>query len=397
MRRIAALLVLALIGCACATAGSSSKSRTPVTARFSKLEMSPQELRIRVRALIRPTLGIVEESADRIMADRKDREVRRSVVVWKIETTTTLLAAMLRNDPVLALADAWGYVMQVEAILRRPGAIEKLGPSLPVALGALDEIQNRFRKFAGSVQQDLLVERFEARVREWADNNPIEGWLYRRPSMDSAVAGVLATSEARGAFAALGGLDETTADVMTRMDLYTMYLPRLARWEAELAVDDLSAGVDPKTVAADFERVTRAADRIAGVAESAPALVSGERQAAMESIREERLAVTRDLQGERATVLDAIHRERVETLQEIEAIVQRMVDRSSGPIRQSFRTESENFVKYVEEMRKRLMNDTGSILKGVVDHAFYRAVQLLVIAAVLGATILFLHARLARR
>ena len=50
---------------------------------------------------------------------------------------------------------------------------------------------------------------------------------------------------------------------MTRMDLYTMYLPRLARWEAELAADDLTRGIDPRMLGAEFERMTRALDRIA--------------------------------------------------------------------------------------------------------------------------------------
>ena len=111
MRRAAASL--ALFAAACVLAGGdpalAAKSRTPVTSSIKKLQVSPQELRIRVRALIRPTLGIVEEAADRDLRETTDPVIRRGAILWKIETTTTLLSAMLRNDPVLALADAWGY------------------------------------------------------------------------------------------------------------------------------------------------------------------------------------------------------------------------------------------------------------------------------------------------
>lgn len=99
---------------------AETKSRAPFTSSIKNFDMSPKELRIRVRALIRPTLGIIEERADRIMAEASDPLVRRGVLVLKIEMSATLLAAMLRSDPVLAFGDTWGYVLQVEDLLKRP-------------------------------------------------------------------------------------------------------------------------------------------------------------------------------------------------------------------------------------------------------------------------------------
>ena len=399
MRRAA--ISLALFAAACGFAGGdpavAAKSRTPVTSSFKKLQVSPQELRIRVRALIRPTLGIVEEAADRGLREATDPAVRRGAVVWKIETTTTMLSAMLRNDPVLALADAWGYAFQVGNVFARPEIAARYGKSAPDASAAMAQIRTKFRDFAASVQDDAAAESFEAKIRQWADRHPIEGALYRRPSMDSAVADVLATSGSGGAFAALGNLDETTSDVMIRMDLYTMYLPRLARWEAELAVDDLAQGIDPNALIADLDRVTRAADRIATVAEAVPELAARERTSALDAVREERLAATRDLQGERRAVVDAIRQERIATLQEVEAIAQRLLERSSGPLDDAVRKDLTELIQAVEAMRKRLMDDVGVTLNRVVDHAFLRAVELLLIAAALGALGVVLYARFLRR
>lgn len=112
MGRVAFLFVLHCVTLACAGLGSSSgASRTPITSSATRLEMSPEELRIWVRALIRPAVGIIEESADRIRAEATDPAMRRRLLVWKVEATTTLMAALLRPDPLLALADAWGYTM----------------------------------------------------------------------------------------------------------------------------------------------------------------------------------------------------------------------------------------------------------------------------------------------
>ncbi len=399
MSRAAVLLALSAAACVCAGGDPAwaAKSRTPVTSSAKKLRMSPQELRIRVRALIRPTLGIVEEAADRSLRETTDPTVRRGAVVWKIEATTTLLSAMLRNDPVLALADAWGYAFQVESLLARPEVAARYGKNAPDASAAMALIRAEFRAFAASVQDDATAASFEATVRQWADRNPVEGALYRRPSIDSDVAAVLASSGGGGAFAALGNLDETTSDVMTRMDLYTVYLPRLARWEAELAVDDLAQGIDPKGLIADVDRVTRAADRIATVAEGVPDLAARERAAALDAVRAERLAATRDLQGERRAVVEAIRQERIATLEEVEAIAQRLLDRSSGPLDDAVRKDVTELVQAVEAMRKRLMEDIGVTLNRVVDHAFLRLVELLLIAAALGVVGLLLCIRLLRR
>jgi hypothetical protein len=91
--------------------------------------MSPEELRVRVRALVRPILGIIEENADRIIANTSDPAIRRGAIVLKIEITTTMLAAMFRSDPVLALADGWAYVLQVEDGLARPELQARYGQS----------------------------------------------------------------------------------------------------------------------------------------------------------------------------------------------------------------------------------------------------------------------------
>ena len=376
---------------------AKSKSRTPVTSSVKGLEMSPEELRVRVRALIRPTLGIIEEGADRIIANTSDPAVRRGGLTLKIEMTTTMLAAMLRSDPVLALADAWGCVLQAQDGLARPDLQAKYGQSAARASEALALVDKQFRDFVASVQAGPFAEKFASAVRRWADGHPIEGALYRRPSIDSAVAELLASSGANGVFAALGNLDETMADVMTRMDLYTMYLPRLARWEAELAADDLTRGVDVRTLSADLEQFTMAIDRIATVAETAPDVMARERGAVLDAVRGERLRLLDAVREERLALLEAVKKERIATLHEVELIAQRLMDRSGPPLHDAMRADMDEFVKSVEEMRKRLMVDSGEALDRVVDHAFFRLVELLLVCAGLVALGLILRSLLLRR
>ncbi len=165
------------------------------------------------------------------------------------------------------------------------------------------------------------------------------------------------------------------ADVMARMDLYTMYLPRLARWEAELTADDLARGVDPRMLSVEFARMARAVDRIASVAETASDLAARERKAALEAVRKERIA----------------------TLHEAEAVMQRLADRAAAPVHDAVRADLAEVMNGIEEMRSRLIVDAGETLNRVVDHAFIRLVQLLLICAGLVVLVLVLRSVLLRQ
>lgn len=115
-------------------------------------------------------------------------------------------------------------------------------------------------------------------------------------------------------------------------------------------------------------------------------LAARERAAALDAIR-----------GERIVVLDAVEKERIATLHEIEAIAQRLADRSGPLLHGAARTDLKDLVSSVEEMRRRLIVEAGDTLKSVVDHAFFRLVQLLLICAGLVALGLVLYICFFRR
>jgi len=74
----------------------------------------------------------------------------------------------------------------------------RLGRSAEEALEALALVERQFRDLVASVQPGPFAEKFATVVRQWADRHPMEGALYRRPSIDSAVAALLASSGAGG-------------------------------------------------------------------------------------------------------------------------------------------------------------------------------------------------------
>ncbi len=366
--------------------------RDSVTPAIKSVKMSPEELRIRVRAIIRPTLGTIEEGADEIIAESSDPVIRRGALVLKIEMLTTMLAAMLRTDPVMALADSWGYVFQCEDALKRPETRAKYGEYATKAAEILQSLEGQFREFATGIQASAFADSVEASLRKWAENHPIKGALYRRPSMDTAEAKALAESKDGGIFSALGSLEETTADMMTRMDLYTMYLPRLARWEAELAAIDMAHETDTRKLPAEFEQVTRDAGRVAAVAEK---LAAEFEQVTRDASRLAAVAETLPSLAarERATVMDIVQSERIAALREFEELAQRLAERSAPLIQNEIQTNTNELAKSIEEIRKRLLAETSERLERLVDYVFLRLVQLLLICVVVLAALGFAFRR----
>jgi hypothetical protein len=194
-----------------------------------------------------------------------------------------------------------------------------------------------------------------------------------------------AQSGSSGIFAALGSVEESIADASARVDLYTMYLPRLGRWEAELAAGDLTQVIDTGALFADLDRLTSAVDRVVGVAETAPALLERERRATVAAV-----------QAEREAMIDALRQERVATLEQVEAMAVRLTDRTSPIVMAAVREQHDAFVASLEAARSRTVLDASVELREIVDHAALRAAQLLLGVGILALIGVALHAWLAQ-
>jgi hypothetical protein len=122
-----------------------------------------------------------------------------------------------------------------------------------------------------------------------------------------------------------------------------------------------------------------------------------EREITLRALGEAREIILDAVRGEREIVMASIRQERMETLGEIERIAERLLDRSGGPVQEAVREQLEDLVDQIEDMRTKLMEEAEVVMLGVVDHVFYRALQLLLLGAILAAVGLFVHARFLRR
>src|SRR5262252_103883 len=104
------LCVALLVASACAASPPKSKLQQAV----SQGRMSPDELRIRVRALAGPFSGQIEAFADEIARRSPDPQTRFAVTRFKINAIPALQSTLFEPDPVAALIDSWVLLAQLE-------------------------------------------------------------------------------------------------------------------------------------------------------------------------------------------------------------------------------------------------------------------------------------------
>jgi hypothetical protein len=201
-------------------------------------------------------------------------------------------------------------------------------------------------------------------IKAWADDHPVNRFAVR-----DSPQGEMAEWSARadlGALATVKNLGATLDDVMTRLDLYAEYVPKQASWHAQ-AVAYGWVGPDETTgLLADLSTTASAFDRIATSLEGYPEAVSEERRIVLEAVQHEREQVLAELlqkitelesfvqdqridfvenqlrvereaifeaiAAERAIVVDAAIKERADTMDDLEAMVDDLVERSTAKI-----------------------------------------------------------------
>jgi hypothetical protein len=136
------------------------------------------------------------------------------------------------------------------------------------------------------------------------------------------------------------------------MNIYAAHLPDQARWQAELAVEDILAGGEVQETLRKIDEfkasIDATADNVAAMSgtiedqvddalgivpaeiDAALADVNRQRLETIEAVRAERELIFAFVQQQRAETIDEIRRERVAVTQEMERVILLAIDESKG-------------------------------------------------------------------
>jgi hypothetical protein len=398
-RRLCSVLfgsMLLVVGCA---SGTTTQTATKKSAK-TEIKSSAAELSARNQSLLALYSAEVETAADKIMSQSPSPDARRQALVWKAEAIPVMQTSLLNTDPVAAVLDTWAFLYQMAAYMEQPLVKQALGTSHSVVAQTIKNMQGEMERRVLVAAPTANIAALREKVSAWAQAHPIQDSLAGRPSADPDVIRKVGGPEL-GTMASIKALEESLGGLEARLNSYNAYLPKQARWQAELMLSDLSR--DPQVGAAMSKAavISNALEKTSATVEHLPELVgetrtavladvdrqrqateaflrqerldsfdslNRERIAMVAALRSERLAGTADLRGERQIVLDAIRSDEVAATNEINATVEKS------------------------------LKDLDARSRSLIDHFFVRALELVLITLVLCALVgWFLLRRFAAR
>jgi hypothetical protein len=80
------------------------------------IALTQNQIRLRMRGLVGPMCGEIEQAADQVAAGTTNSIVQRAALEWKIEAVPAMREALFQPDPFTALTDTWALCNQMADI-----------------------------------------------------------------------------------------------------------------------------------------------------------------------------------------------------------------------------------------------------------------------------------------
>jgi hypothetical protein len=340
-------LFAVLLAC---VAGSSCLPKTKPTTivTLSGEIIETRQVRVWVYELTNRLAGQIELAANEIIETAEDPNVRSAALKWKASVVPALQRASFQPDPLVAWADLWLFVIQLEDLMQTEYGRKTAGDLRMSVVETLKDMEDEILEFAREKGGAPIESGMYDLVHSHAAEHPIEASITTRPTIAAAVTDRLRTGNV-GAFSAMGSLVEGFADLSDRLSIYAEQLPKQARWQAEILLWDagLESG-DINALLADVTRLGRVADRLVEFSDELPVMIDGHVEELMPRIKEliesidletfetsvdkivtVQLAIALDaVTREREEAIDILLKERLVAFDDAEQMANEVVDRS---------------------------------------------------------------------
>jgi hypothetical protein len=362
----------ALAGWGCTTVEQGGSQRTALM-EATGAQTSAADLRAMCNLLAIGVPGVIETAADEIRARSPDAAARRRALLWKIDVIPAFYQALFYSDPLAATLDAWSLSVQLEEAVREGAWRDPLGSLQPLALEATHRVRMQIEgAMKATARTPEGFERAKSTVERWAREHPVVGSISSRPSILPQLVQMAAGGLDVSVFQVMADIPVSVAELSTKMDIYAAYLPKAARWQAELMAEDLSGRAEMQRVLATLASVERLTERTNALL--SPAGIRGTLDATGDRIRAERIAALASIDEQRVETLAYLTRERVAVVADIDR-------------------ERDALARQLDELRKQVSSDADALAGRVIRRAAVAVALLLAFAAVLALAVVRLASR----
>lgn len=364
--------MIAIVATACIS--TKAPERAGLLAASANVTANARQLIVRIDEFASLWLGEVEFRSDTIRAESTDPDIRRAALIWKMNASSSMLRAASHSDPVVALMDAWTLVFQYRDYFVGGAGADMFGDHTDLARDLSDVALQEFERLAASIANTEGVVRGRQLAAEFAAREPISNAYFLRRSVADELIGGL-PQEARDAFAALGSITQTFESLSSRLGIYIEYLPKQARWQAELLLEDPALDSRLTRVLDGVDGINAATAEIAEIAGESPALdgrLYDIVDQVVAALHEEIQGLTEVVRSERELVLGTLPAE-------YEALFAHVTDQRLAALA-ALEIHIDEVIAELDTIAARAMDDAEGLSRGTVDYAFERATPLLIMA-----------------
>jgi hypothetical protein len=367
----------------CLSRGTTRKTSSMKSAK--NIKASATELSSRNQSLLGIYSAEIEKAADTIISESPSITTRREALIWKAEAIPAIQASLLNPDPVAAILDTWVFVFQMGGYLERPVTKEGFGEYHPIMSQTLKNMDAEMEQLIRVAAPAANMADLRQRAETWATKHPIGAGLAARQSVDPELIRMVGESDL-GVGALLQTVQERLGDLSARLDAYNMYLPKQARWQAELLLLDTVRTPQFGAATTNFATLSDAMAKTSNGIDHLPGLMQQTRQAVRTDIEGQRIAAQAFLHEERLQTLDALHQERIETVGALRNERLAATEDLRGEREEVFealQNQEQAAIRDINAISEKAIQDVNSRSRNVIDHFFLRALELVLLTLLL--------------
>lgn len=303
------------------------------------VNMTSIELRIRLNEFGKYFAGMVEETADEIIKNTDNTEVKRNALEWKINIIPRALESLVILDPVAAGIDIYALCLQMDHFFRLGNGKDLFNEQQQLAIQLSEDILKEFRNIANDFRDYKARDEIERFLAVWVIQNPIKNLKFNRKSTLDLLAEALGKEE-YGLGTTVGSIAEGVHDLRRQVTIYTDFLPKHLKWQIEYELYSLMGDSTIENTFNNIDRVVYSTERITKVLEESPELLKELQGSTFSELNKQLLVTLSTLQNERAIVLEAltaerkavmqeVYQQRIETLDRIDSLAQNTISQST--------------------------------------------------------------------
>ncbi|GAA4838807.1 hypothetical protein [Algivirga pacifica] len=293
------------------------------------VEITAFDLRQKMHAFLMYFAGTVEETADEIIRSSESMEVKRNALTWKLYAIPAAQRAVLVNDPLIGLFDISILCVQMRNFFLSEEGKDLFGYHQGLVMSQTDSLIVKSVRVYEMLSENRDPTQAAGLIKDFANDYPIHSLYFNRMSITPFLA-EYHDSEKMGLAAMAQGATDNLEILTERLNVYIGLLPRQARWEAALlmenALEQALGDSLPQELLYRVDRLDSYLNRLTTVTEQIPGLINQQRLYITQDLKEERAILLQALQQERMAIFSELSKEREIILKESNKVVSDNID-----------------------------------------------------------------------